>query len=224
MLNNLRLNKNKLSFLFIFIWLFFFGQSNGDFRSVVGGALPPGTALAWGSPATWEIYNATTGTWVPATTFPGQSGTNSYTVSIQKNSYVQITGDQTYSFGTLNVYGVLILNSSSGSGNLINFSTTQLVNIIGPSPQETVAGIGNGTIYWNGKVDLYLATGANVNITNYNNNGVTKNGLQSSNCNNNNTLYIGPAPPAMGAQRFSVCTGGGNADFTFNQIDVNMTV
>lgn len=203
----------KISLLLLFFTgLLLCAQTAGDYRSLSGGTL--GAPLPWASASSWQVYDGSA--WVNAASYPGQTGTsNAYTVTVQKDSYISITGSATYSFGTLNVYGVLVLRNTSGNTTNVNFNTTSVLNVYGPTPAETGTGIGNGTIYWDGKVDMNLPNGGVVHIYNYNNdtnNTLKDNGLQSSNCNNNNSMYIG-------TQRFAVCTGG-NASFTFSEINI----
>ena len=145
----------------------------------------------WTSSSIWNIWNGTA--WVATTSYPGQtSGT--YTVYVSSGNIVSTpSSNTTYSFGNLYVYGELDLQS--------NFTLTTTSKLL----------IDGGTVKWmsNNTTLTLTPTNATVSVLNYNG----SNGIQTSgSCTNNRAIQIGTV-------KYAACTGGGNSDYIFTDIN-----
>lgn len=164
-----------------------FAQSVGDYRSVGNGN--------WTTPGTWQVCTVAgpPGTWVPATTYPGQNaGTG--TVTIRNGNDVTLNVNITNSFTELIVTGVTATTRSTLSLNTngdrtLNTSKITLTNY--------------GQIYWNDNTNLKLPSNVSLIVTN-------SGGVYPENDNSSERIYIGNNLYA---------TSKGNQGFSFKQIN-----
>lgn len=174
-----------LLFFLLFLCNALFGQSAGDFMSVVPGG-------NWASASSWKVYNGNT--WENATQYPGQTS-GSYTVTIAAGSVITVPTTNTVlsvTTGDIYVKGALVLKDD----------LTLLRAALAPVPSIFVQ---NGVInFHGGKVELRLPEGSNLflDISSSVTQGVQPLD-QSSPCNNNVAIFIG-------SLKYSSCKGGGN--------------
>ncbi len=180
-----------------------FSQTNGDFRSVMSGN--------WSSTATWEVF---TGSWVPATTYPGQTATSAK-VTINTGHFIIADVDLiTFAIQELHI---------EGSGRLdINFNGTRQLHIeqlyIDPVVNVNYAGpnitFGGPASALRLPTNAFIAYAANYKAL------PESNKAPNGSCNNNNALYIGGGSLGGTQFKYSACAGGGNVCVTFKELNV----
>ncbi len=144
----------------------------------------------WTNVGSWQTYNGTA--WIDAATYPGQfAGTG--TVTIQNSNNIKINTNITYSFTALVIGGGVsgILTVAEN----INVSTLSItINAGGIMTFDK-----NKGITFPANASLFINSPGKIDTT--------------INCTNNNEIKIGNV-------KYATCTGSGNADFTFDQLNL----
>src|SRR5680860_666564 len=147
--------KNLAPIIFLLFVINAFSQTNGDFRSK---AIGPSN---WTSPASWQIYNASTSKWDNAITYPGQN-TGTYSVTIQLGHTINIvTNLVTASMGSVIVNGTL--NLVAGSDPKIITLSTLFLKISGTGTVPSTGGFLN---FETQKIWLHLPENSVIQIDN----------------------------------------------------------
>lgn len=147
----------------------------------------------WNNAGTWQFYNGTS--WVNATSYPGQNS-NVTTVTIGSGNTVSLnTNITSYTIDKL------IIGDQSGGNDTLSFPKNQnwRVNIM------LVAIQSDGVLTWEGNSDLYLPSDGAI----YNNGGQID---TDKSCNASQRIYLG-------TKKFSSCNGGGDFDYTFDDVE-----